>query len=126
MVINEEVVRPPPTPQRPLPTRTHDEPDSWIVRACCCSVWRPRRTPLGAMERGARALHARIFCVKNTFLEAELRRFPQVGAEAGSTPPPQVRPHGRPVCAVFPQLPLAAAPIQHVHRERTRETRRSH
>ena len=37
MVIDEEVVRPPPTPQRPLPTRTtHDEPDSRTVRGCCC------------------------------------------------------------------------------------------
>ena len=126
MVIDEEVVRPPPTPQRPLPTRTtHDEPHSRTVRGCCCSVWRPRRTPLGAIERGARALYARIFCVKNACLRAELRCLPQAGAEAGSASPPQVRAHGPPVCAVFPLLPLSAAVIEHVHRGRTVKTRRS-
>ena len=126
MVIDEEVVRPPPTPQRPLSTRTtHDEPDSRTVRGCCCSVWRPRRTPLDAIERGARALYARIFCVKNACLRAELRCFAQAGAEAGSASPPQVRAHGPPVCAVFPLLPLSAAVIEHVHRGRTRKTRPS-
>ena len=56
---------------------------------------------------------------------AELRCFAQAGAEADTASQPQVRVHGAAVCAVFPLLPLSAAVIEHVDRERTRETRPS-
>ena len=63
--------------------------------------------------------------MRNTYVPAELRCFPQVGVEADTASQPQVRVHGAAVCAVFPLLPLSAAVIEHVDRERTRETRPS-
>ena len=61
------------------------------------------------MERGARALHARLFFVKNPFLEAELRSVAQATGAGGEAEVQAVRSLPAAVCARAAALFGAAA-----------------